>query len=176
MAEQINLFARNKKAKKTKYGVGWLKVLVRFVLWVYAIYNLYIGAKFMTDAAYDDNTGKFLKLSSLSELAHNDFQYGVLCCVLFIMLLMAIYGIATFKKYADGYSLACFILGVVSSAGYFVVRIKTLGLPLFANGGINQAVVNVFSGNIVVLINLVFSILMLVVNIVYFSGRKHYFR
>ena len=174
MAEQISLFASRKKSKKVKYGVGWLRVLVRFVLWVYAIYNLIIGAMFITDATYDDKAEKFRKLSELSEVAQNNFEYGVVCCLLFVLLLVAIYAIATFKKYADGYSIACFVFGVVCAVSYFVVQIK--GIALFVSGAINPAVIDVIVGSPLVIINLAFGLIMVAINSAYFVRRKHYFR
>ena len=126
MAEQISLFARQKKDKKVKFGVAWLKILVRFVLWIYAGYNLIIGAKFITDAVYNDKTDKFYKFNELSEIAQNNFEYGIVCCLLFILLIIAIYAIATFKKYADGYSIICFIFGAISSVSYYIVYIKEI--------------------------------------------------
>ena len=131
---------------------------------------------FITDATYDYKAEKFRKFSELSEVAQNNFQYGFVCCLLFVLLIVAIYAIATFKKYADGYSIACFVFGVVCAISYFVVHIKALGLALFVSGAINPAVIDVFVGSPLVIINLAFGLIMIAINSAYFVRRKHYFR
>ena len=135
--------------KNKKKNMFWFKFLVRFLLWVSAIFNLFIGAYYIS--------------KNISKPYLLDFQYGMLCCVLFVLFLISIYSLSSFSKHADGLLYFCYIFDILISFLYvFFYSRANVGCDIFVE--VKQALIS--AGG---------SLLMLIINMIYFSRRDYMF-
>ena len=143
----------------------WHKFLVYFALWAGAVLNIISGILALTGSVYGEE--KELVYHFFPTMESVNVVYGILCVGLGIFGFYTAYNMLNFKKGAPKlltilYAAACVISLVYIVAVFVIVTDKVRGLDtsdLWLTGGMNLAV----------------SILMILVNNVYYKKREHLF-
>ena len=148
------------KKQEKKHNFLWVNFLTRFFLWISAIYNLIVGAYYVNLSKYD-GAAIYERFSQLQEV---DFEYGIVCCVLFVMFLVCIYLLSSYRRFADVFLYFCYILDIVSTVFYVLLFVYTR--KEFAG----------FAAYKEAFYNIGISLLLLIINMSYFNKRSYAFR
>ena len=149
MSEKDKKLTKKSVKKPKKMNMAWFKFLVWFLLWVSAAYNLVVGAYYISKNIDDTNA--------------LGFQYGIMCCVLFVLFLVTIYLLITYNKHADGFLYTCYVFDIFISLLYALLYVR-------ANPGCDILICGRDA-----LISAAGSFILLIVNMIYFSRRDHMF-
>ena len=146
--------------QETKHNFLWVKFLTRFFLLISAAYNLIASAWYINRSQYQPAAiyEKFPKIQNI------DFQYGILCCILFLMFLICIVLLSYYRRYADVFLYFCYMLDIVSTVVYVVLCVYTT--KEIGNLGIYKEAFYNIGG----------CFLLLIINIIYFNKRSYAFR
>ena len=141
--------------------MGWYKFLINFALWVGAIANLAMGILYLTGYIYiAEEVDPAMAYMAFPQLKTYDVIYGVGCCLLAVLQIVARFRLARYKKNGPALLNASYIIAIALSVLYSFL----LG-RLFGHTG---ALVESMTG-------LITSAVILLINIVYFKKRKELF-
>ena len=149
MSEKSKKLVKKSNKKPKKLNMAWFKFLVYFLLWVSAAFNLFIGAYYIS--------------KNIDDAGSLGFQYGIMCCVLFVLFLVTTYLLVTYNKHADGFLYTCYVFDIFISLLYAFLYVR-------ANPGCELLVCCRDA-----LISAAGSFVMLITNMIYFSRRDHLF-
>lgn len=149
MSEKREKLVKKSNKKPKKMNMAWFKFLVRFLLWVSAAYNLIVGAHYIS--------------RNIDDPGSLDFEYGILCCVLFVLFLVTIYLLLTYSEHADGFLYTCYVFDILISLLYAFLYMRE-------NAGCDVLYAAKYQ-----LISAVGSFVLLIANMIYFSRRDHLF-
>lgn len=139
--------------------MGWYKFLINFALWLGAIANLAMGVAYLTGLIYSGD--KELVYSVFTSIKYYDTAYGIGCCLLAVLQIVARFSLAGYKKNGPALLNFCYFFGAAISLVY-VLMVDRL-LPPEAS-----TFADVFPSIIV-------SIAILIYNVIYFRKRKELF-
>ncbi len=136
----------------------WFKFMIYFGLWAAAVvyvlnaFNMFSGRVYagMADQVY----------SAYPVMKPIDMAMGVLYIGLAVLAIVARFALAKYKKSGPGLFIAYYAGGAVLSALYAVAASLVIGQPAF---------------NLSSIVSLALSVVMIILNIIYFSKRKNLF-
>lgn len=146
--------------QETKHNFLWVKFLTRFFLWISALYNLLVGAYYIDQAKYNGNA----IYEQFAQLQKIDFEYGIVCCILFVMFLTCVVLLSCYRRYADAFLIFCYVLDMVSTIFYILLTIYV------------KKDIGTFETYKVAIYNICACWLLLIINICYFNKKSHIFR
>lgn len=145
--------------RKQKMPMKWYKVLIYFALFTGAIMNISTGVRSLTGMQYGDNST--LVYAYFSSLKTIDIIMGVACIALGIFAIIVRQKLAHFKS--DGPKMLIFLYGlnVVASVLYLAMAMMIVGSDVISLTDILPSIVS--------------SVVMILINKIYFDKRKHLF-
>lgn len=144
------------------YGMGWFKFLIYFALFAGAILNVVQGVLLLTGANYDGASK--LVYAVFSDLEIVDKGCGIALIALAVLQIVTRFRLAGFKRGATGLILTCYAAIAVIEIVYIAGFAASVPEYVFESADIGSAI-----GSIVA------SVVMLIVNAVYFGKRKALF-
>lgn len=143
--------------------MGWFKFLIYFALFAGALLNLISSIVFLTGAAYGDDRGAiYLFLPSLHTV---DIIVGLIMLVLAGLQIYTRFQLAGYKKNGPSLVLAVYLVSILANLFYaiaFTSIISPLGVEMEA--GFGEQITSI-----------VVSVVMMIVNYIYFKKRKDLF-
>lgn len=144
-----------------RYNIGWLKFIVYFQLFAFAIIELFNGIGFLSGSVYGEYAD--LMYAAFPALFPLDKIMGAICLMLCVLGVVTRFMLTGLKRYAPWLYLGVYLCNLVQSLIYLAIVSGITGLSIW----------NFFDVSDVA--QLISSIVMIAVNFVYFKHRMNAF-
>ena len=144
-----------------RYNIGWLKFIVYFQLFAFAIIELFNGIGFLSGSVYGEYAD--LMYAAFPALFPLDKFMGAICLMLCVLGVVTRFMLTGLKRYAPWLYLGVYLCNLVQSLIYLAIVSGITGLSIW----------NFFDVSDVA--QLISSIVMIAVNFVYFKHRMNAF-
>ncbi len=146
-------------------GMKWYKFLIYFSLFAGAVINVISGIPFLTGSIYDTSSGyegtSDLVYAFYPGLKTIDVMYGIVALATAVLCIVARFALAKYKKSGPALLLSVYAVGIVISIIYFIA--------------FKAIVTDVDLDTSSIVSSMVSSVVMIIINKIYFDKRKHLF-